>query len=636
MRGGRQVGWTGEDASNLYNLAHWGEGYFQVGEDGQLWVTPQGAANPARAGLVDVLRRLPGQNLGLPCLLRFPQILQQRVQALQHAFAEAMCRENYAASYTPVYPIKVNQQRRVVEEILHAGAGQIGLEAGSKPELLIVLALMPAGGTIICNGYKDAEYIRLALMGESLGLQVYLVVEKSAELPLILRISQELGVRPRIGLRARLASAGAGKWQNTGGEKSKFGLSSTEILKLVAELERNDALEYLQLLHFHLGSQIPNIQHIHEGMRECARLYGELRRLGTNLQVVDVGGGLGVDYEGTHSRAYCSTNYRLDDYAQAVVEGLAQLCREEALPQPRIISESGRALTAHHAVLLFNVIDVEMAAGESLAATDRPEDAKDPWARLLARLESRPDASTALEIYQEAVFRLGEDQQAFKLGLLDLAGRARAERIYAHLMWRCRSLLDAAKRAHREVLDELEEKLVDKYFANFSLFQSLPDVWAIDQVFPIMPIQRLDERPTRRARLEDITCDSDGRIDAYVTADGLSPSLPVHAVQEGENYCLGVFLVGAYQEILGDIHNLFGDADAVNVICESDGSLRLEGAVPGDTVAEVLQAVQFSAEELVRAFEKKLAATNLHIPAARREGFLREFRDGLQGYTYLE
>ncbi|MEY2340737.1 biosynthetic arginine decarboxylase [Acidithiobacillus sp. IBUN Pt1247-S3] len=629
------MGWTREDSSNLYNLVHWGEGFFQVGEDGQLWVTPKGLTSPVRAGLTDVIRRLRGQNLGLPCLLRFPQILQQRVQALQQVFVEAMQRENYAASYTPVYPIKVNQQRRVVEEILQAGAGRLGLEAGSKPELLAVLALMPAGGTIICNGYKDAEYIRLALMGERLGLQVYLVVEKSAELPLILQIAEELQVRPRIGVRARLASAGAGKWQNTGGEKSKFGLSSTEILQLVAQLAESNALDRLQLLHFHLGSQIPNIQFIHGGMRECARLYAELRHLGADLQVVDVGGGLGVDYEGSHSRAYCSTNYRLEDYAQAVVGGLADICRQEELPQPQIISESGRALTAHHAVLLFNVVDVACAAGETLAEADLPADANNPWRRLLERLQRNADANTALEVYQEAIFRIAEEQQEFKLGLINLAGRAQAERLYAHIMWRCRALLDPAKRAHREVLDELEEKLLDKYFANFSLFQSLPDVWAIDQVFPIMPVHRLNERPERHARLEDITCDSDGRIDAYVTADGLGPTLPVHGLRAGEPYYLAVFLVGAYQEILGDMHNLFGDTDAVNVICEADGSLRLEGAVPGDTVAEVLQYVQFSAEELVRQFEKKLAETS-NIPAAEREGFLRDFRDGLQGYTYLE
>ncbi len=399
--------WAPEDTSNLYNLAHWGEGFFEVGNDGQLWVRPNGASDPARAGLADIIARLRGQSLGLPCLLRFPQILQQRLQALQQAFAQAMQRENYGAGYTPVYPIKVNQQRRVVEEILHAGAGCLGLEAGSKPELLTVLALMPVGGTVICNGYKDAEYIRLALMGERLGLKVYLVVEKSAELPRILQISREMQVQPRIGVRARLASAGAGKWQNTGGEKSKFGLSSTEILRLVADLAAADALDCLQLLHFHLGSQIPNIQYIHGGMRECARLYAELRRLGADLRVVDVGGGLGVDYEGTHSRAYCSTNYRLEDYAQAVVGGLAEICRQEALPEPQIISESGRALTAHHAVLLFDVIDVEAAAGESLAENDLPKDHSNPWVRLLARVQHSPDARTALEVYQKAVFRLG-------------------------------------------------------------------------------------------------------------------------------------------------------------------------------------------------------------------------------------
>ncbi len=629
------MNWSVQSARTLYNVRQWSEGLFEIGDDGQVWVHPQGADHPYAAGLADVVQRLGKQNLNLPCLLRFPQILQRRVRDLQEAFATAITEEAYSGSYQAVYPIKVNQHRRVVEEILRAGQGLVGLEAGSKPELLTVLALTPAGGTVVCNGYKDAEYIRLALMGEKLGLTVYLVVEKASELPLILSISAELGVSPRIGIRARLASAGAGKWQNTGGEKSKFGLSSSEILQMLSQLRNANSLHCLQLLHFHLGSQIPNIQYIQGGMRECARLFVELRKLGANLQVVDVGGGLGVDYEGTHSRAYCSTNYSLQDYAYAVVRALAEVCRQEDLPEPKIISESGRALTAHHAVLLFSIIDVEKAPGEVLLQEDLDSVPASPWHRLLDRLDQAPNSHDALEIYQEAVFLLQEAQQEFKLNLLDLAGRARAERLYAHILWRCRALLDPAKRAHREVLDELEEKLVDKYFANFSLFQSLPDVWAIDQIFPIMPIHRHLEQPLRHARLEDITCDSDGRIDSYVTGDGLSPGLPVHTLRDGEPYYLGVFLVGAYQEILGDMHNLFGDTDAVNVICEANGALRLEEPVPGDTVAEVLRYVQFSAEELSRQFEAKLAVQE-QIPVAQREDFLSFYREGLQGYTYLE
>ncbi|HUX18367.1 MAG TPA: biosynthetic arginine decarboxylase [Acidithiobacillus sp.] len=625
--------WSVADSRHLYNLPHWGEGYFDVGADGQIIVRPDANPQAAAIGLADVVAVLGEHSLALPCLLRFPQILGDRVARLHGAFGDAIRALGYGGSYTPVYPIKVNQQRRVVEEILRAGAGSVGLEAGSKPELLAVIGLMPVGGTIICNGYKDNEYIRLALTGEKLGMQVYLVVEKPSELPLILNEARKLGVKPRIGVRARLASAGSGKWQNTGGEKSKFGLSTADILELVHRLRAENALDSLQLLHFHLGSQIPNIQFIKGGMRECARLYAELRRLGAALEVVDVGGGLGVDYEGTHSRAYCSTNYHVSDYAHAIVATLADVSRQEGLPEPRIISESGRALTAHHAILLTNVTDVEMAAGEHPQSTSSADLMEGEWGRLLTRLD-QGNAAAALEVYQEALYLLAEIHQQFNLGIVHIEERAEAEGVYAQLLWRVRGFLDPHNRAHRDILDELDEKLVDKYFVNFSLFQSLPDVWAIDQIFPILPIQRLNEEPTRRARLEDITCDSDGRIDAYVTAEGLTPALPVHALQAGTPYLLGIFLVGAYQEILGDMHNLFGDTDSVNVFCDASGAMRLEQPLAGDTVESVLQYVQFSATDLLARYQKKVEACS-HLDDVERHEFLQQFADGLHGYTYL-
>lgn len=630
------MGWTVNDSRTLYNLPHWGEGYFDVGADGQVLVHPDGRQELPGIGLGDIAGRLAEEGLGLPCLLRFPQILAHRVGTLQAAFAEAMAAENYRGDYTAVYPIKVNQQRRVVEEILRAGQGGVGLEAGSKPELLAVLALVPAGGTVICNGYKDEEYIRLALMGEKLGVKVFIVVEKRSELPLILAEAQRLQVTPRIGVRARLASAGAGKWQNTGGEKSKFGLSAADILDLVEQLRHAHALHSLQLLHFHLGSQIPNIQFIKGGMRECARLYAELCHLGAGLQVVDVGGGLGVDYEGTRSRAFCSTNYDARDYARAIVAALAEICHAEGLREPLIISESGRALSAHHAVLLTNIIDVEAAPGEFPPNLDAAAGTalQAELQQLLAHLD-HATAAAAVEAYHEALYLMAEVQQQFNHGLLNLAQRAQAEGLYAHVLWRVRAALDGHNRAHRDVLDELDEKLVDKYFGNFSLFQSLPDVWAIDQVFPIVPVQRLEEEPRRRARLEDITCDSDGRVDAYVTADGLAPALPVHVLEAGKPYVLGVFLVGAYQEILGDMHNLFGDTDSVNVLRRDDGSIALVEPHPGDTVESVLQYVQFSASDLLARYGQKIAGcAPLH--AEEREHFLQAFADGLRGYTYLE
>ncbi|WP_414039168.1 biosynthetic arginine decarboxylase [Acidithiobacillus sp. M4-SHS-6] len=628
------MNWTVADSRHLYNLRQWGEGYFDVGADGQLVVRPEARMDSPAIGLADVAAELGEHSLGLPCLLRFPQILGHRVEKLRGAFTGAMQDTGYQGSYTPVYPIKVNQQRRVVEELLRAGAGNVGLEAGSKPELLAVLGLMPLGGTIICNGYKDREYIRLALSGEKLGLRVYLVVEKISELPLILSESRNLGVQPRIGVRARLASAGAGKWQNTGGEKSKFGLSTAHMLELLAQLRQKNALDSLQLLHFHLGSQIPNIQFIKGGMRECGRLYAELRRLGADLQVVDVGGGLGVDYEGTHSRAYCSTNYHMADYAHAIVSALAEVARQENLPEPQIISESGRALTAHHAILLSNVTDVEEAAGEYPLPASSVSALTEDWQRLLQRLDGA-QASDALEVYQEAIYLLGEAHQQFNLGLIQIEERARAEEVYARVIWQVRRFLDPHNRAHRDILDELDEKIVDKYFVNFSLFQSLPDVWAIDQIFPIMPIQRLHEEPVRRARIEDITCDSDGRIDAYVTAEGLTPALPVHAVDPDKPYILGVFMVGAYQEILGDMHNLFGDTDSVNVLCDAQGQMLLEQPMTGDTVETVLNYVQFSAPDLLARFQKKVEQS-AELNAEQRHLFLQQFADGLHGYTYLE
>lgn len=628
------MNWTVADSRHLYNLQQWGEGYFDVGADGQMVVRPEACMDSPAIGLADVAAELGEHSLGLPCLLRFPQILGHRVEKLRGAFAGAMQDTGYQGGYTPVYPIKVNQQRRVVEEILRAGAGKVGLEAGSKPELLAVLGLMPLGGTVICNGYKDREYIRLALSGEKLGLRVYLVVEKISELPMILSESRDLGVQARIGVRARLASAGAGKWQNTGGEKSKFGLSTAHILELLAQLRAENALDSLQLLHFHLGSQIPNIQFIKGGMRECGRLYAELRRLGANLEVVDVGGGLGVDYEGTHSRAYCSTNYHISDYAHAIVSALAEVARQENLPEPHIISESGRALTAHHAILLTNVTDVETAAGEHPLSAVSVQAMPEEWQRLLQRLDNA-QASDALEVYQEAIYLLGEAHQQFNLGMNAIEERARAEEVYARVIWQVRRFLDPHNRAHRDILDELDEKIVDKYFVNFSLFQSLPDVWAIDQIFPIMPIQRLQEEPTRRARIEDITCDSDGRIDAYVTAEGLTPALPVHAVDPDKPYILGVFMVGAYQEILGDMHNLFGDTDSVNVLFDAQGQMLLEQPMTGDTVESVLNYVQFSAPDLLARFQKKVDQAE-DLDAGQRHLFLQQFADGLHGYTYLE
>jgi arginine decarboxylase len=624
--------WDIKKACETYNIPHWGGGYFAIGGDGRLVVHPDRRTDREGVDLYALADELSEAGLTLPVLVRFTDILHDRVDTLCGAFAQAMEQDGYRGRYTAVYPIKVNQQRRVVEEILRHGAGRVGLEAGSKPELMAVLALSEPGGTVICNGYKDREYIRLALIGLQLGHRVHIVVEKLNELDLIIREARSLGVDPLVGVRVRLASIGAGKWQNTGGEKSKFGLSSAQVLRVVERLREAGMLASLQLLHCHLGSQIANIRDIQRGMRECARYYAELRRMGVPVATVDVGGGLGIDYEGTRSRSFCSINYSVQEYANNVVHTLWEICAEQDLPHPEIISESGRALTAHHAVLVTDVIDFEPAPdAQRIAAPgeDEPLIIQDLW-NALQGLSTR----SALETYHDAVHWISEAQAMYTHGVLTLEQRARAEQLYFAICARVRPLLQVSTRAHREVVDELNEKLADKYFCNFSVFQSIPDVWAIEQIFPVVPLHRLDERPTRRGVIQDLTCDSDGRIDHYADGEGVETTLPLHEPRLGEPYLLGIFLVGAYQEILGDMHNLFGDTDAVNVELLPDGGHRLTQPVRGDTVESVLRYVHFDAEDLLGAYRARIDA--LPLDEERRQSFLAELEAGLRGYTYLE
>jgi len=624
--------WTIDSALDAYNLAHWGGGYFDINAAGHLTARPD--RDPARAGidLYQLAGELRQSGLKLPVLVRFTDILRDRVDTLCAAFAAAMRNEDYRGRYTAVYPIKVNQQRSVVEQILGHGSERVGLEAGSKPELLAVLALSKPDGVVICNGYKDREYIRLALIGRALGHRVYIVIEKLSELELVLREAEQLGIAPLLGLRVRLASIGAGKWQNTGGDKSKFGLSASQALTVVERLRAADQLAALQLLHFHLGSQIANVRDIQRGLHECARYYVELRRLGAELRVVDVGGGLGVDYEGTRSRSFCSMNYSVQEYANNVVHVLAETCTTHGQPQPDIITESGRAMTAHHAVLITNIIDIDRHPEEhAVAAPDAQQPAilHDLWQSL-----QNLDGRSALESYHDAAHWLAEAHSMYLHAVLSLEQRAHAEQIYFAICRRVQGLLRPSSRAQREVLDELNEKLADKYFLNFSLFQSMPDVWAIDQIFPIVPLHRLDERPTQRAVIQDMTCDSDGRIDHYVDKEGVETTLPLHAVRAGETYLLGIFLIGAYQEILGDMHNLFGDTDAVNLSLNADGGYHLSQSQQGDTVESVLRYVHFDAAELLTAYRHKIDAAPLD--SAQRSAYLDELEEGLSGYTYLE
>jgi arginine decarboxylase len=622
--------WSAEAARAAYNLPFWSDGYFDVNDRGRLIAKPH--VDGREIDLYRLAREIRDAGLSFPVLVRFLDILHERVDMFCRAFAQAMESEGYGGGYTPVYPIKVNQQRRVVEEILRHGDGRVGLEAGSKPELMAVLALSRVGGVVICNGYKDREYVRVALIGRRLGMNAYLVVEKLSELDTVLREADALGVVPLLGVRVRCSAIGAGNWQNTGGEKSKFGLRAGEVLRLVERLSRDGMLQHLRLLHFHLGSQLPNIRDIQRGLHEGARYYSDLRGLGAPIEVVDVGGGLGVDYEGVRSRSFCSVNYTVQEYANDVVHTLAQVCAERGLPHPHIITEGGRAMTAHHAMLITDVIDSERIAGEETPSAPRADDPlilRDLWEGLNGLSNRAP-----IEAYHDASHWLAEAQVMFTHGLLNLEQRARAEDLYFATCRRVAGLLNAGVRAHREVLDELNEKLADKYFCNFSVFQSIPDAWAIDQIFPVVPLHRLDEEPMRRAVLQDLTCDSDGRINAYVDGGSVESTLPVHWLLPKEPYLLGIFLVGAYQEILGDMHNLFGDSDSVNVVFGLDEAYRLEQLQRGDTVDSVLRYVHFEAEDLLRAYREQISRAVLSDE--ERETYLNELAAGLSGYTYLE
>lgn len=577
---------------------------------------------------VDELRQ---SGLSLPLLVRFPDILQDRVRRLTGAFDASIERLEYQNRYTALYPIKVNQQEAVIENIIATQNVSIGLEAGSKPELLAVLALAPKGGTIVCNGYKDREFIRLALMGQKLGHNVFIVIEKESEVALVIEEAAELKVAPQIGLRVRLSSLASSKWADTGGEKSKFGLSAAQILSVVERFRAAGLDQGIRLLHFHMGSQIANIADYRKGFREAIRYYGELRAMGLPVDHIDVGGGLGVDYDGTHSRNASSINYDMQDYADAVVDMLKEFCDRQEIPHPHIFSESGRAMTAHHAVLLVQVTDVERhndKVPEIDASIEQPE-----VLQVLIELLDDSDPEMVAETYWRATHYIEEVAAQYSAGKLSLAQKALAEQCYFAICRRLHNQLKARQRSHRAVLDELNDKLADKYICNFSVFQSLPDTWAIGQILPILPLSRLDEEPLRRAVLQDLTCDSDGKIRQYVDEQSIETSLPVHEIREGEDYVLGIFLVGAYQEILGDMHNLFGDTDSVNIYQGADGSVVHAGIETHDTIEDMLRYVHLSPEELMTHYRDKVASAK--ISARERTQFLDALRLGLTRSSYL-
>ncbi|MFT3807759.1 arginine decarboxylase [Arenimonas sp.] len=621
--------WSLDRARQTYSVPFWADGYFDVDAQGRMCALPRGAGGPVLP-LPEIIEQATTAGLKLPLLLRFSDILGDRLRKLQSAFRKAMDELDYAGGYTAVYPIKVNQHYGVAGELARQGGEGFGLEAGSKPELMAVLGLARPGSVVICNGYKDREFIRLALIGRKLGLQTFLVVEKPSELALIIEEANALGVRPGLGVRMRLATLGAGKWQNSGGDKAKFGLSPRQVLDLVDRLKAADMLDALQLLHFHMGSQISNVRDIANGMREAVRYFVELSRLGCTIRYMDSGGGLGVDYEGTRSRGFCSINYGLDQFAHTLVQPLAEACEEHKLPPPMMITEAGRAMTAHHAVMVVNVSEVERAP---MGAVPAPGAQEPPVVRHLRETHADLDSRPALELYHEALHALSEGYALYSLGQISLAQRALIDDLFYAIAHAVRSRLTGEEKSHREALDELSERLVDKYFVNFSVFESIPDVWAIDQVFPIVPIARLDEMPDRRGVIADLTCDSDGRVDTYVQAEALGSSLPLHSPRVGESYRLGIFLVGAYQETLGDIHNLFGDTDTANLRLQDDGTYTLVRQRKGDTTDVMLDYVGYSLKELRETYAAKVAAAALG--ETESTALIEALEAGLTGYTYL-
>lgn len=623
------MNWSRENARKTYSIPHWADGYFDVDEQGRICVSPRGPDGP-EVVLAEAVDKARVAGAHLPMLVRFPDILGSRLGKLQAAFAQAMADWDYGGGYTAVYPIKVNQHAGVAGTLAaHHGEG-FGLEAGSKPELMAVMALSRPGGLIVCNGYKDREYIRLALIGRRLGLQTFIVVEKPTELAIIMEEARALDVRPGLGVRMRLASLGAGKWQNSGGDKAKFGLGPREVLNLWKTLRDNGMGDCLKLLHFHMGSQISNVRDIANGMREATRYFVELSRQGAAISHVDVGGGLGIDYEGTRSRSYNSVNYNIAHYASSIVQPLAEACAEHGLPAPRIVTECGRAMTAHHAVLVANVSEVERAPEGRVPPQNDDESVP---VRHLRELHDEMHARPAVEVFHEASQAHAEGLALFSLGHIDLVQRARIDDLFYAIAHKVRARLTYDEKSHRDLLDELNERLVDKYFVNFSVFESMPDVWAIDQVFPIVPIERLDEAPTRRGIIADLTCDSDGKIDVYVENEDLDSSLPLHAIRPGESYRLGFFLVGAYQEILGDIHNLFGDTDAIEVKLDGEG-WRIVQQRRGDSTDVMLDYVGYKLDDLRRTYRARVAAADL--TPAEAERFNAALEAGLTAYTYLE
>ena len=627
--------WSIEDSREMYNIKGWGASYFDINEEGNVSVSP--CKDEAQIDLREIVDELSLRDVTPPLLLRFPDILDNRIEKTANCFKRAAEEYEYKAQNFIIYPIKVNQMQPVVEEIIsHGRKFNLGLEAGSKPELHAVIAVQcQSDSLIICNGYKDQSYIELALLAQKMGKRIFIVVEKLNELDIIARAAKKLNVKPNLGIRIKLASSGSGKWAESGGDASKFGLTSSELLDALRILDEKGLHDSLRLIHFHIGSQITKIRRIQTALREAAQFYIILHKMGYNVDFVDCGGGLGVDYDGTRSaNSESSVNYSIQEYVNDCVYTFVDAANKNDIAHPNIITESGRSLTAHHSVLVIDVL-------ETASLPEMPEEfeAKDSDHQLVKDLYEIWDnlnSKNMLEDWHDAEQIRDEALELFSHGIVDLKTRAEIESMYWSVCHEINTLSKQMKHVPEE-LRNIDKLLADKYFCNFSLFQSLPDSWAIDQLFPIMPIQRLTERPTRNATLQDITCDSDGKIANFVKEGHLSHVLPLHALRRNEPYYLGVFLVGAYQEILGDMHNLFGDTNAVHVSVK-DGHYHIDQIIDGETVEEVLDYVQYNPKKLVRQLEIWVTKSVKNGKISLEEGkeFLSNYRSGLYGYTYLE
>lgn len=627
--------WRIEDSEELYNITGWGRPYFSVNDQGHVVVTPKEGCKGV--DLKEVVDELQLRDVSTPVLLRFPDILDNRIEKISKCFDRAAEEYGYKAENFIIYPIKVNQMKPVVEEIIsHGKKFNLGLEAGSKPELHAVIAVnSDSDSLIICNGYKDESYIELALLAQKMGKRIFLVVEKLNELKLIAKMAKQLNVLPNIGIRIKLASSGSGKWEESGGDASKFGLTSGELLQALDFLEKNKLQESLKLIHFHIGSQVTKIRRIKNALREASQFYVQLHNMGFKVEFVDIGGGLGIDYDGTRSsNSESSINYSIQEYVNDSISTLVDASDKNGIPHPNIITESGRSLAAHHSVLVINVL--ETASLPEMPEEFEPTKEEHELVQELYSIWDNLNQNRMLEDWHDAQQIREEALDLFSHGIVDLKTRAQIEQMYWSVAHEINQMVKQMKHAPDE-LRQLDKLLADKYFCNFSLFQSLPDSWAIDQIFPIVPIQRLDERPDREATLQDITCDSDGKIANFVTSRTISQSLPIHSIKQKEPYYLGVFLVGAYQEILGDMHNLFGDTSAVHITVDKDG-YSIDQVIDGETVADVLDYVQYSPKRLVRTLETWVTRSLKEGKISLEEGkeFLSTYRSGLYGYTYLE